>query len=481
MLAQEAYWSLVDKNGADAISLVTGEEKINEGAPIVCCTAEMAPRSGELLLLDEVQWAIDPERGSAWTSLLLEKRYQEYRLMGSLDAVPLIRSAFPEAEVRFHDRLAPLDWVGTVAWKELQPKTAIIAFSRRNVLWLAGLLARSYSSADVSVLYGAMPPDSRRAQIKRFIDGEAKFIVSTDVIGHGINMPAQTVLFAETEKFNGYERVQLAPWEAAQIAGRAGRYGMHDGAHGQVGVLIAPEAYLTPFQKTIRRGMSPKVDIGDGKKGFRSVEFGYLRPRLGELEVSDNNLFFDALKKWEKRARKRQPGWVRIEKTGLMRQRLQLVRQALGGDLNQLDQTTIWKLARAPVDPDSDQTDTLVKLTRCLDKPEQPYIYANLLPDRKLLGRLEAEDVEAMGRRVQLLLWFMQSFPGQAPWEIDEVREAEEAVSKRLLALIKEELKHPTIGRCQECGTQIAPWFRDCYSCHFGGGRYWDEDDWDDF
>src|SRR6185295_3256715 len=54
-------------------------------------------------------------------------------------------------------------------------------------------------------------------------------LVTTDVIGHGINVPATTVLFAETTKFDGFERRALRTWETAQIAGRAG--------HGSVGIL----------------------------------------------------------------------------------------------------------------------------------------------------------------------------------------------------------------------------------------------------
>ena len=59
MLAQEAHRRLSAEMGEDAVGLVTGEERVNPGAPIVCCTAEMAPASGETLVLDEVQWAED--------------------------------------------------------------------------------------------------------------------------------------------------------------------------------------------------------------------------------------------------------------------------------------------------------------------------------------------------------------------------------------------------------------------------------------
>jgi len=65
MLAQEAHRRLGGWIGAEHVGLVTGEERINDGAPVICSTVEMAPQRGELLVLDEVQWADDTERGSA--------------------------------------------------------------------------------------------------------------------------------------------------------------------------------------------------------------------------------------------------------------------------------------------------------------------------------------------------------------------------------------------------------------------------------
>ena len=43
MLAQEAHRRLGARLGAERVALVTGEERVNEGAPIVCSTVEMAP------------------------------------------------------------------------------------------------------------------------------------------------------------------------------------------------------------------------------------------------------------------------------------------------------------------------------------------------------------------------------------------------------------------------------------------------------
>jgi hypothetical protein len=70
-----------------------------------------------------------------------------------------------------------------------------------------------------------MPPLAREQQISKLRRGEMDFIVTTDVIGHGINLPLCSVVFAETDKYDGSTRRPLMLWEAAQIVGRAGRGG----------------------------------------------------------------------------------------------------------------------------------------------------------------------------------------------------------------------------------------------------------------
>ena len=202
MLAQEAHRRLAAEVGEDKVGLVTGEERVNPDAPIICCTAEMAPMHGETLVLDEVQWAEDEERGSAWTRLMLGGEYRHILLLGAVEALPLVRHAFPQVEVRFFERKAPLDWLGRRGIAGLGPGTVVVAFSRRAVIGLAGEL-NQFHPGKVAVLYGAMPLASRREEIDRFISGAAEVCAATDVLGHGVNLPCETLLFAETDKFDG--------------------------------------------------------------------------------------------------------------------------------------------------------------------------------------------------------------------------------------------------------------------------------------
>src|SRR5881394_3433398 len=260
MLAQEAHRRLSAELGSERVGLVTGEERVNTGAPIVCCTAEMAPASGETLVLDEVQWAEDEERGSAWTRLLLGGEYRQILLLGAVEALPLVRHAFPQAEIRFFERKTPLDWTGRRAVTGLRPGTVVVAFSRRAVIGLAGELNQLHPGA-VACLYGAMPLASRREEIDRFIAGRAEVCAATDVLGHGVNLPCETLLFAETTKFDGKERRDLESWEIAQIAGRAGRFGFHERGH--VGVLTGLP-WADPEPELVRGALTPHLELPGG-------------------------------------------------------------------------------------------------------------------------------------------------------------------------------------------------------------------------
>src|SRR6185312_8902172 len=171
MLAQEAHRRLSADLGND-VGLVTGEERVNPDAPIICCTAEMAPMRGETLVLDEVQWAEDDERGSAWTRLMLGGEYRHILLLGAVEALPLVEHAFPQVDVRFFERKAPLEWIGKKGIAGLHAGTVVVAFSRRAVIGLAGELNQLHPGR-VAVLYGAMPLASRREEIDRFLSGEA--------------------------------------------------------------------------------------------------------------------------------------------------------------------------------------------------------------------------------------------------------------------------------------------------------------------
>ena len=275
---------------------------------------------GNLLVLDEIQWADDDERGSAWTRLLLAGEYREILLLGALDALPLVERAFPEHELRVFERKLPLEFVGERTLRSLGRGTVVVAFSRRAVLALAGEVNRLHPGR-VAVLYGAMPLSSRREEIDRFLSGAADVCVATDVLGHGVNLPCETLLFAETTKFDGQERRNLFPWELAQIAGRAGRFGLVERGH--VGVLSGI-GWGAPDPTLVESALEPHVLLPGGFRGYRIVDEARIRPRLGDLGVDDPADLDAALVAWHQVALREWAfeSWLAVESLQPLRLRL---------------------------------------------------------------------------------------------------------------------------------------------------------------
>jgi ATP-dependent RNA helicase SUPV3L1/SUV3 len=467
MLAQEAHRRLGERLGAERVGLVTGEERVNEHAPVICSTVEMAPSSGELLVLDEVQWADDEERGSAWTRLLLAGEYRQILLLGALDALPLVERAFPEAELKVFERKLPLEWVGERTLRSLSTGTVVVAFSRRAVLALAGEVNRIHPGR-VAVLYGAMPLGSRREEIDRFISGVADVCVATDVLGHGVNLPCETLLFAETTKFDGQERRTLLPWELAQIAGRAGRFGLVERGH--VGVL-AGLAWGEADPEVVASALEPHVPLPGGHWGYRVVDEARIRPRLSDLAVDDPNELDAALVAWHRLALREWAfeSWLAVESLQPIRLRLDAVQRRLRERGRRLRLDDTWTLVNAPVDEDGLELLATLALAVVGDRVARPHL--NFLLDPARLRGASLEDAEQAGREASILRWFALQYPGAGGVSIERAAALEEAAAERVVARLRLEVESPTIGRCRSCGRSCPPWFPLCDRCAGIAGR----------
>jgi len=461
MLAQEAHRRLGERLGPDRVGLITGEERVNEHAPVICSTVEMAPQSGELLVLDEVQWADDEERGSAWTRLLLAGEYREILLLGALDALPLVERAFPQAELKVFERMLPLDFVGERTLASLTPGTVVVAFSRRAVLALAGEVNRRHAGR-VAVLYGAMPLASRREEIDRFLARDADVCVATDVLGHGVNLPCETLLFAETTKFDGQERRPLLAWELAQIAGRAGRFGLVERGH--VGVL-AGLGWGEADPELVRSALEPHVPLPGDHWGYRVVDEARIRPRLSDLGVSDPVYLDAALVAWHRVAIREWAfeSWLAVESLQPLRMRLDAVQRRLAERGRRLSLADTWTLVNAPVDEDHLELLATLALALAADRVARPHL--NFLLDTSRLRGAALEEAEQAGREASILRWFALQFPGAGGVTIERAAALEEAAAERVVARLRLEVESPTIGRCRSCGRSCAPWFPLCNRC----------------
>lgn len=239
LLALENYERLqnaVRKDGsALAVSLVTGEERrLAEDATHVASTVEMLDTKTQVdvAVIDEIQMLADRDRGAAWTAAVVGAPASVVYLVGAPEARRAIEALAERLEcpleVHVLKRKAPLSMEAGAVRKirNLRRGDAVIAFSRRNVLMWRDLITEA--GLTVATVYGNLSPEVRRAQAERFREGQADIVVGTDAIAMGLNMPIQRIVMTTAVKYNGVEEEEISAALAKQIAGRAGRYGVHE-------------------------------------------------------------------------------------------------------------------------------------------------------------------------------------------------------------------------------------------------------------
>ena len=260
LLALEAQETLLD--AGVACSLATGEEEdYQEGDTHVAATAEKLDlaKTYQVAVIDECQMIQDAQRGYAWTRAILGVLAEEVHLCAAPEAkqilIRLIESCGDSYEIEVHERKTPLLMMRhTVDYERIQPGDALITFSKISVLSVAEDLRQA--GKEPAIIYGALPYSTRRKQMESFLAGDTQYVVSTDAIGMGLNLPIRRILFMETQKYDGTERRDLKPEEIQQIAGRAGRFGMYDrgyvGATENLGAIRAGmEAVIPPIQHAV--------------------------------------------------------------------------------------------------------------------------------------------------------------------------------------------------------------------------------------
>ena len=116
LLAREVYNKVVERVGADAVALVTGEEKIKPAnARFWVSTVEAMPRDLDVafLAVDEVQLGADLERGHVFTDRMLNRRGREETLvLGAATIRPMVEKLLPGANILSRPRLSQLTYAG---------------------------------------------------------------------------------------------------------------------------------------------------------------------------------------------------------------------------------------------------------------------------------------------------------------------------------------------------------------------------------
>lgn len=438
LLALEAQEILLD--AGVACSLTTGEEEDwQEGDTHVAATAEKLDLKSryDVAVIDECQMIADRVRGYAWTRAILGVLAPEVILCAAPEAkellLRLIRSCNDSFEVVEHKRKTPLCCMKRpVDYAGLQPGDALITFSKIGVLSVAEDLRRL--GKEPAIIYGALPYATRRKQVEGFLSGKMQYVVSTDAIGMGLNLPIRRIIFLETEKFDGMERRNLKPEEIQQIAGRAGRYGMYDkgyvGATENLGeVCTALKTVIPPLRHAVT-GFSDLV---------LSVDFDLL----------------EVLEVWN-----RMPTVEPYIKLDISRY-ISIISKLRENGFR-LTKEQELRAANIPFDETEDELNRLFfSFLRTYQRGEP--LERPRLPDRRA-DEYTLPELELHYRKLDLYFSFSKAF--DSPIDREELYEERERTAERINQILLHNLKN-NIRFCSHCGAALPlhHYGRLCVSC----------------
>ncbi|CCM04569.1 uncharacterized protein FIBRA_06750 [Fibroporia radiculosa] len=254
---------------ARACNLLTGEEQkiVMESGALLSCTVEMVSVNAEydVAVVDEIQMLADPDRGGAWSNAVLGISARELHLCGEETAVPLVeamlRDTGDELIVNRYRRLTPLQAADEGLKNDLnlvQKGDCVVCFSRTKIFTYKKRIEEA-TGMRCAVAYGRLPPEIRSEQAALFNDPDSGYdiLVASDAVGMGLNLKIKRIIFDTVRKYDGNRLVLLSTSQIKQIAGRAGRYGLH-GKDEAGGIVTAmQDADLPDIRRALAAPMQP--------------------------------------------------------------------------------------------------------------------------------------------------------------------------------------------------------------------------------
>lgn len=289
-------------------SLLTGQEK--KYVPFsnhVACTVEMVSTDDlyDVAVIDEIQMMSDRCRGYAWTRALLGLKADEIHLCGDPSVLSIVQKICADTGDELHEnhyeRFKPLvveakTLLGDL--KNVRSGDCVVAFSRREIFEVK-MAIEKHTNHRCCVIYGALPPETRRQQANLFNDQDNEFdvLVASDAVGMGLNLNIRRVIFYSLSKYNGDKIVPVPASQVKQIAGRAGRRGSiyPDGLTTTLQLedldyLI--ECLKQPFEEVKKVGLFPffeQVELFAGQ--LPNVTFCQLLEKFGQNCRLDGSYF----------------------------------------------------------------------------------------------------------------------------------------------------------------------------------------------
>jgi hypothetical protein len=322
-LTEEKYRELCADFGEREVGFATGDYKINRDAPIQVEVAEILwnrivadkhVSPAEIVVMDEGHYFNDPERGYVWEQSIigLDPRTQLVVLSATVGRpeqfthwVELTRRV-PMELVESRERKVPLVHefredmlIDTV--RELQHggdvPAIVFVFGREQCFEVARLLksCRRFTTDEekakieeacaaallesgvarelkpllahgIGIHHAGILPRYKQLVEQLALERLIKFVVSTETIAAGINLPARTVVFPSLRKFVKQTARLVTAAEYHQMAGRAGRPQFDDRG---LAITLAPEEVVSDLKKELKD--AAKRPAYDEAKVKRSV------------------------------------------------------------------------------------------------------------------------------------------------------------------------------------------------------------------
>jgi superfamily II DNA/RNA helicase len=180
----------------------------------------------ELLIVDEVHWVDDAERGGMVSKLLQHPNL--IVMSASIEPFEQFELIQLEAKTKtyFHENETYLPKAGDVVLEFCNSVRDCLAHTSRVTVpkKFRAVYERPYV---LNAYHGNMTPTERLLVQAMFIRGDFHYLYATDAAAQGINLPANVVIIpAVNYKGETHDDKVLR-----QMAGRCARYGQHDAGH----------------------------------------------------------------------------------------------------------------------------------------------------------------------------------------------------------------------------------------------------------
>ncbi len=305
-LTEEKFRELSDDFGDDNVGFATGDYKVNPDAPIQVVVAEILWNRvfgdplkvpADIIIMDEAHYFNDYSRGYVWEQSIIGLHPASQLVLlsatvGHADQfchwVELTRKA-PIRLIQSFDRKVPLEHQFRESYvievvRELAAAgdvpTILFVFGREKCFEIARLLksckrfttdeerAAIEQAAEAVLLGGGVADELRKLLIHGIgihhagilprykqlveqltLDRLLKFVVSTETISAGINLPAKRVVFPSLRKYIRKQARLVTPAEYHQMAGRAGRPQFDKEG---IAISLAPEEIVADIRKQLK-------------------------------------------------------------------------------------------------------------------------------------------------------------------------------------------------------------------------------------